>query len=139
MKVFFILQGSSVKKREAISLMSAFVRIDSIGVTTDLSEALEIIRQGHHDAPIFTSNVFNEKQRNILLSLLSIGRSVIILPKNYAVNSKCIYVGANIEPSKDLEWAIKAISQIILVAACGKTYMAYITLEVIQDRLAMHG
>ncbi len=116
MKVFFILHESSLRNRETIALMSAFVKIESTGIASDLPEALDIIRRSHPDAPIFNSNVLGKKRRDILTSLLSIGRSVIILPKNYAASRKCVYVGVEIDSSKecDLDWVMNALSQIIM-------------------------
>jgi hypothetical protein len=116
-KVFFILHESSLRNREAIALISAFVKIESIGTASDLAEALDIIRQSHLGAPIFNSGVFGEKRRDVLVSLLTVGRSVIILPKNYATNRRCVYVGVDIDAANertDLDWVIKALSPIII-------------------------
>ncbi len=125
MKVFFILQESSLKNREAIALISAFVRIESIGIALDLPEALDVIRQSHPDAHIFDSNVLGEKRKDVLTSLLSIGRSIIILPKNHAAIRKCVYVGTHIDSSNeliDLEWVTKALSQVIMVPILDRTF-----------------
>jgi hypothetical protein len=114
--LFIILNTSLLKNEDTISLISAFVRIDSIGLAADLPEALEHIRQKHPNAPIFNSNITcSEKKRNLLISLLKIGRSIIILPQNYNVRSKCTYLGIDVGSKGliDFGWVMHSLDQII--------------------------
>jgi hypothetical protein len=116
MKLFIILNNSLLKNEDTISLISAFVRIDSIGLATDLPEALGHIRQKHPNAPIFNSNIIcNEKKRDLVISLLTIGRSIIILPQNYNVRSKCTYLGIDVGSKSliDFGWVMSSLDQII--------------------------
>jgi hypothetical protein len=116
MKVFFILTDFSSRNEDAISLISAFVNIESIGQAADLLEALEIIRQRHPNTPIFNSNVYSEKNRQTLfMSLLNEGRPIVILPENYSVRGKCKYIGVNIDFNGliDFDWVINSIVQIL--------------------------
>jgi hypothetical protein len=116
MKLFIILNNSLPKNEDTISLISAFVRIDSIGLAEDLPEALEHIRQRHPNAPIFNSTVIcSEEKRDLLISLLKIGRSIIILPRNYTFRSKCTYLGVDVASGSliDFGWAMSSLDQII--------------------------
>jgi hypothetical protein len=115
-KLFIILNNSLLKNADTIPLISAFVKIDSIGLATDLLEALENIRQRHPNAPIFNSNIIcNEKKRDLLISLLKIRRSVVILPQNYTVRSKCTYLGIDVDVNSliDFGWVMSSLDQII--------------------------
>jgi hypothetical protein len=115
-KLFIILNDSFLKNADTIPLISAFVRIDSIGVAADMLEALENIRQRHPNAPIFNSNIIcNEKKRDFLISLLKIRPSVIILPQNYTVRGKCTYLGVDVDFNGliDFGWAMSSLDQII--------------------------
>jgi hypothetical protein len=128
MKLFIVLNNSLLKNADTISLISAFVRIDSIGLATDLLEALENIRQRHPNAPILNSNIIcNEKKRDLLLPLLNIRRSIIILPQNYTVRSKCTYLGVDVDFNSLIEfgWVMSSLDQIIheYHARDGKTYV----------------
>lgn len=115
MKVFFILTDFSSRNKDAISLISAFVNIESIGQAADLLEALEIIRQRHPNAPIYNSNIYSENKQYLFTSLLNEGRSIVILPENYSVRGKCKYIGVNIDFDDliDFDWIINSIGQIL--------------------------
>jgi len=114
-KVFFIISDFSLRNEDAISLISAFVNIESIGQAADLLEALEIIRQRHPNTPIFNSNIYSENKQNLFMSLLNEGRSIVILPENYSVRGKCKYIGVDIDFNDliDFDWVINSIGQIL--------------------------
>jgi hypothetical protein len=114
-KVFFIFIDVSPRSEDAISLISAFVSIESIGQAADLLEALEIIRQRHPDTPIFNSSIYSENKRDLFMSLLNEGRPIAILPENYSFRGKCKYIGVNIDFSDltDFHWVINSIGQIL--------------------------
>ena len=115
MKVFFILTNVSSRNEDAISLISAFVNIESVGQAGDLLEALEVIRQRHPNIPIFTSKIYCENKRDLFMALLNEGRSIVILPTNYSVRSKCRYIGANLDFNDfiDFDWVINCIERIL--------------------------
>lgn len=96
-------------------MLSAFMNVESIGLASDLLDALETIRQRHPNAPIFDSSICSEKKGELLTSLLNIGRSIIILRKCYSIRGRCVYIGGDIDFSKhtDFDWVVKAIGQII--------------------------
>jgi hypothetical protein len=114
-KVFFIVSDFSSRNEDAISLISAFVNIESIGQAADLLEALEIIRQRHPNTPIFNSNIYSENKQNLFMLLLNEGRSIVILPENYSVRGKCKYIGVDIDFNDliDFDWVINSIGQIL--------------------------
>jgi hypothetical protein len=114
-KVFFIVSDFSSRNEDAISLISAFVNIESVGQAADLLEALEIIRQRHPNTPIFTSTIYFENKHDLFMSLLNEGRSIVILPENYNVRGKCKYLGVNIDFNDliDFDWVINSIGRIL--------------------------
>jgi hypothetical protein len=115
-KLFIILNDSLLKNADTIPLISAFARIDSIGLATDMLEALENIRYRHPNAPIFNSTIIgNQKKRDFLVSLLKVRRSVIILPQNYSVRSKCTYLGVDVDFNglTDFGWVMSSLNQVI--------------------------
>ncbi len=115
MKVFFILADCSLRNENAMSLISAFVNIESIGQAADLLEALKIIRQRHPNTPIFNSSIYSENKRDLFMSLLNEGRSIVILPENYRVKGKCKCIGVDIDFNDliDFDWVINSIGRIL--------------------------
>ena len=53
MKAYFVLSGLPLRNEAAISLVSAFAEIETVGAGEDMLDALGIIRHWHPSAPLF--------------------------------------------------------------------------------------
>jgi hypothetical protein len=112
--IFFILSAATRQYEKTISLISALVRIESVGFASDLTEALEDIRQRYTKTPIFTSNIQSENMDAIMMSSLESGHSTIILPRKFKIKGKCACIGVEVDHNDPTtRWVINSIESII--------------------------
>jgi hypothetical protein len=121
MKVFLILSGTADQYGKTIALISALVRIDSVGHASDLTEALRNIRQDYPDIPILTSEICSEDIRTIMMSAVRSGHSILILPQEFKVSDRCAYMSVEVDHDDPVaEWIINSIARIIQKYDVGK-------------------
>ncbi len=83
MKAFLIVSNSSPSKNGMlVSVISAFVSIESIGTAEDVVEAVGIIQQRYPNILIFNNRIFEEKGHDYLTSILEAKGSFLMLPKH---------------------------------------------------------
>ena len=112
MKAFIIIPNNSPSKNGMlVSMLSAFVRINSIGITEDVGEAIDVIRQRYPDILIFNSKILEEKEHDYLASILEAGGSFIVLPKHGQFGNRCTYIGIDFLDAKRKDWVLREIGE----------------------------
>jgi len=112
MKAFIIISNNSPSKNGMlISVISAFVSIESIGFADNLAEAVDIVRQRYPNSLIFDSRILEEKGHDYLVSLLESRGSFIMVPKIRQIKDKYIYIGIDFSVAEQKGWLLNEISQ----------------------------
>ncbi len=112
MKAFIIVANNSPsKKGMLVSMLSAFVNIESIGVAVDVVDAVGIIQQRYPNTLIFNRKIFEEKGQSYLASILETGGSFIILPKHRQFRERCVYIGIDFSVAEQKEWVLNEIGE----------------------------
>ncbi len=94
MKAFIIIPNTPKSKNGTLlSVISAFVPIESTGLAEDVAEAVGIIQQRYPNILISSSRVLEEKGHGYLNSILEGGDPFIMVPKDGQFTNRCIYVG----------------------------------------------
>ncbi len=75
MKAFFIITNNSPSKNGMlVSMLSAFVSIESIGVAVDVVEAVGLIQQRYPNTLIFNRRILEEKGQIYLIDDTAMGK-----------------------------------------------------------------
>ncbi len=112
MKAFIIVSNNSPSRNGMlVSMLSAFVSIESIGVADDVMEAVGIVQQRFPNALIFNSRILEEKRYGYLASILETSGSFIMLPKHRRFKDRCIYIGIDFSVAEQKEWVLNEIGE----------------------------
>lgn len=112
MKAFIIISNNSpAKNGMLVSVISAFVSIESIGIAEDVVEAVGIIQQRYPDILIFNNRILEEKGHDYLTSILEARGSFIMLPKHGQFKDRCIYIGIDFSVAEQKEWVLHEIGE----------------------------
>ncbi len=112
MKAFLIVSGRSpAKNGKLVSVISAFVSIESIGFADDVAEAVRTIQQRFPNILIFNNRMFEEKGHDYLTSILDAKGSFLMLPHHRQFSGKCIYLGIDFSVAEQKEWVLTEIGE----------------------------
>jgi hypothetical protein len=112
MKAFIIIPNTPKSKTGMLlSVISAFVPIESTGVAEDAVEALGIIRQRYPDVLIFSSRILEENGHGYLQSVLKDGDSFVMMPKHGRFKDRCTYIGFDFSFAKQKEWVLNKLGE----------------------------
>ena len=112
MKAFLIVSNSSPSKNGMlVSVISAFVSIESIGTAEDVVEAVGIIQQRYPNILIFNNRIFEEKGHDYLTSILEAKGSFLMLPKHRQFKGRCIYIGIDFSVAEQKERVLSEIGE----------------------------
>jgi len=111
-KAFIIMSNNSPSKNGMlVSMLSAFVGIESIGIAEDVMEAVGIIQKRYPNVLIFNSRILEEKGHGYLASILETSGSFIMLPKHRQFKDRCIYIGIDFSVAEQKEWVLNEIGE----------------------------
>ncbi len=114
MKAFIIMPNHSPSKSGMlVSMISAFVRVESIGVADDVADAVSIIRQRYPNILIFNSRILEEKGHDYLASILEDKGSFVVLPRHREFKERCVYLGIDFSVLEQKEWVLNEIGETI--------------------------
>ncbi len=113
MKVFIITPDDSPKSSSLISVISAFVNVEYIGVANDVVEAISDIQRRHPKILLFNSGILEEEGHDCLTSILEARYSFIMMPKQRQFKGRCIYIGLDFSDSEQKRWVFKEIWEIL--------------------------
>jgi len=115
MKAFIIFNDSSLKNDRIVPLISAFADIESLGVSEDLLESVDAIRQQYPEAAIFDVSVLDQEPDLLIPLLTSRKAPLIILPENYQIRDRCTYVGVDFTSAdrQCLDWLVRSMKRMI--------------------------
>ncbi len=115
MKAYFIFNDSSLKEDKLLPILSALVAVDTVGIASDLLEAVDQIRRKHSDAFIFDSSILDGRGIELLTPTLDDKGPLVILPRNYQITETCTYVGVSFEVTAlhDHNWLMRSIGGLI--------------------------
>ncbi len=112
MRAFLIISGSSPSKNgKLVSIISAFVSIESVGIADDVVEAVSIIQQRYPNILIFNNRMFEEKGHDYLASILEAKGSFLMLPDHRQFREKCLYLGIDFSVAEQKEWVLSEIGE----------------------------
>ena len=103
--------NSPSKNGMLVSVISAFISIESIGIAEDVVEAVGIIQKRYPNVLIFNSRILEEKRHGYLASVLETSGSFIMLPKHRQFKEKCIYIGIDFSAAEQKEWVLNEIGE----------------------------
>ncbi len=112
MKAFIILPNNSASKSGMLlSMISAFVNVESVGVAENVVEAVDIIQRRYPDAPIFNSGMLEDKEYGYLASVLEDNGSFIMLSRHQELGDRCIYLSIDLSLAEQTEWVLNEIGE----------------------------
>ncbi len=115
MKAFIIMSNNSPSKNGMlVSVISAFISIESIGIAEDVVEAVGVIQKRCPNVLIFNSRILEEKGHAYLASVLETSGSFIMLPEHRQFKDKCIYIGIDFSVAEQKEWVLNEIGETLL-------------------------
>jgi len=113
MKAYFIFHGPARGHEKMISMLSAFAQIECIGISEDILDAIDVIRQWYPDAALFSGRVFEEAHARA--ALRKNNKAVVILPGDCEQKGKCTYLGVDfpVDEGRNHDWVIRSFGHML--------------------------
>ncbi len=111
MTAFIIISNETQSRNRLISMLSALANIEAMGLADSLAEAIEIVRKHYPNALIVDSDAMEEKGQDRLIPVSESTDSFIVIPSEWHIREKCIYIGIELPSAGQKGWVWNEIGK----------------------------